>query len=262
MQNRLLIDQFLIMQKIIKNSFFGLAVVLLIWWIISALKIANPILLPPPDNTLMKFFALLFSAKAFPDIWATLYRTVLGFATASILGVVVGLIIGKYASIYKMFEIVIDFFRSLPATAMFPLFLLIFGIGSGSKIAIAFFISFWVVLLNSSYGVIHSSQTRTRVAKSLGATDWQIFRDITVMEALPQIIVGLRTAISLSLIGVVASEMLIGSDLGIGQKIYDSYLTYETVNLYAWLLIVGLVGYFLNKLFVIFEKRTLHWVGK
>jgi NitT/TauT family transport system permease protein len=235
---------------------------LVIWWTVTELKLVNPILLPRLDDTLARFFALIISAKVFPDLWATVYRTVLGFGIASVFGIISGLVIGKYAKIYKTFEIVIDFFRSLPATAMFPLFLLIFGIGSASKIAIAIFISFWIVLLNSAYGVIHSSKTRTKVAKSLGATDWQIFRDITVMEALPQIVVGLRTAISLSLIVVVVSEMFIGSTSGIGQKIYDSYLTYETTNLYAWLLIVGLVGYILNNFFVFFEKRTLHWVGR
>jgi len=250
------------MRKNIKFSVFGPLIILVIWWIISELKIVDPILLPRLDDTLARFFVLLISAKAFPDLWATVYQTIVGFSIASLFGIIAGLIIGKYTKIYKTFEVVIDFFRSLPATAMFPLFLLIFGIGSASKIAIAIFISFWIVLLNSVYGVFHSSKTRTKVAKSLGATDWQIFRDITVMEALPQIVVGLRTAISLSLIVVVVSEMFIGSSVGLGQKIYDSYLTYETANLYAWLLIVGLVGYILNKFFVLFEKRTLHWVGK
>ena len=249
-------------RKVIKLSIFGPVIVLAVWWLVTELNLVDPILLPRLDDTLGKFFSLLISAKAFPDLWATVYRTILGFGIASFFGIIAGLIVGKYAGIYKTFEIVIDFFRSLPATAMFPLFLLIFGIGSASKIAIAVFISFWVVLLNSAYGVIHSSKTRTKVAKSLGATDWQIFKDITVMEALPQIVVGLKTAISLSLIVVVVSEMFIGSSSGLGQKIYDSYLTYETVNLYAWLLIVGLVGYILNKFFVLFEKRTLHWAGR
>lgn len=250
------------MQKAIKLSILGPIIVLALWWIVTELNFVSPIMLPRLDDTLGRFFSLLVSTKAFPDLWATLYRTILGFGIASFFGIIAGLVVGKYARIYKTFEIVIDFFRSLPATAMFPLFLLIFGIGSASKIAIAFFISFWVVLLNSAYGVIHSSKTRTKVAKSLGATNWQIFKDITVMEALPQITVGLRTAISLSLIVVVVSEMFIGSSAGLGQRIYDSYLTYETVNLYAWLLIVGLVGYILNKFFVLFEKRTLHWVGR
>lgn len=250
------------MRKAIKLSILGPIIVSTLWWIVTELNFVSPIILPRLDDTLGRFFSLLISAKAFPDLWATLYRTILGFGIASFFGIIAGLVVGKYARIYKTFEIVIDFFRSLPATAMFPLFLLIFGIGSASKIAIAIFISFWVVLLNSAYGVIHSSKTRTKVAKSLGATNWQIFKDITVMEALPQITVGLRTAISLSLIVVVVSEMFIGSSAGLGQKIYDSYLTYETVNLYAWLLMVGLVGYILNKFFVLFEKRTLHWVGR
>lgn len=250
------------MRKSIKLSISGPIIVLAIWWITTELNFASPVLLPRLDDTLGKFFSLLISAEALPDLRATVYRTILGFGIASFFGIIGGLVIGKYAGIYKTFEIVIEFFRSLPATAMFPLFLLIFGIGSASKIAIAVFISFWVVLLNSAYGVIHSSKTRTKAAKSFSATDWQIFKDVTVMEALPQIVVGLRTAMSLSLIVVVVSEMFIGSSSGLGQKIYDSYLTYETANLYAWLLIVGLVGYVLNKFFAFFEKRILHWVGR
>jgi len=250
------------MQKNINLSVLGPIIVLATWWLITELKLVNPILLPRLDDTLSRFFNLLISAKAMPDLCATVYRTILGFIIASFFGTIAGLIIGKYAKIYKTFEAVIDFFRSLPATAMFPLFLLIFGIGNASKIAIAIFISFWIVLLNSAYGVLYSSKIRTKVAKTLGATDWKIFRDITVMEALPQIFVGLRTAISLSLIVIVVSEMFIGSSSGIGQKIYDSYLTYETVDLYAWLLIVGLIGYILNRFFVILEKKTLHWVGR
>ncbi len=250
------------MQKNINLSALGPIIILATWWSVTELKIVNPILLPRVDDTLSRFFYLLISGKAMPDLCATVYRTILGFSIASFFGTIAGLIIGKYAKVYKTFEAVIDFFRSLPATAMFPLFLLIFGIGDASKIAIAIFISFWIVLLNSAYGVLQSSKIRTKVAKTLGATDWQIFRDITVMEALPQIFIGLRTAISLSLIVIVVSEMFIGSSSGIGQKIYDSYLTYETVNLYAWLLIVGLIGYILNKFFVLIEKKTLHWVGK
>lgn len=253
---------YLRLRKINKLSAIGPVAVLFIWFVLAELKFVDPVLLPQLDKTLIRFFNLIVSGKAFSDLWVTFYETIIGFGIASLFGVITGLIVGAYARVYQTFEIVIEFFRSLPATAMFPLFLLIFGIGSASKIAIAVFISFWVVLLNSAYGVVHSSKTRTKVAKSLGAADWQIFKDITVMEALPQIVVGLRTAISLSLIVVVVSEMFIGSNTGLGQKIYDSYLTYETVNLYAWLLIVGLFGYMLNKFFSFFEKWTLHWVGK
>lgn len=250
------------MQKVTKLSIFGPIIVFAVWWLVTELNLVSPILLPRVGETLERLSSLLFSMKAFPDILATMYRTIFGFSMATLLGVSLGLIIGMYTKIYETFEIVIDFFRSLPATAMFPLFLLLFGIGSASKIAMAIFISFWVILLNTSLGVIHGSKTRRMVAKSLGASEWQIFRDVIIMETLPQTIIGLKIAISLSLISVIVSEMFIGSSNGLGQKIYDSYLTYETTNLYAWLLITGIVGYLLNRIFIIFERRTLHWAGK
>jgi NitT/TauT family transport system permease protein len=240
----------------------GPILVLGLWWAVTAFRIVIPELLPPLGKTSQRFIELFASGVIFPHLWATLYRTLIGLGAACLLGVPIGLVLGRYTRIYQAFGIVIDFFRSLPGTALFPLFLLLFGIGDGSKIALAFFISFWVILLNSAYGVLHGSKTRTKVAKSLGATNWQIFTGVTCMEALPQIFVGLRTAISLSLIMVVVSEMFIGSDMGLGQKVYDSYLTYEAVSLYAWLLIIGLLGFALNRLFLLLERHTLHWVGK
>jgi NitT/TauT family transport system permease protein len=145
---------------------------------------------------------------------------------------------------------------------MFPLFLLVFGIGDGSKIAISCFISFWVILVNSAYGSLHGSKIRLRVAESLKIDNWQLFSKIVFMDALPQIFIGLRIGLSLSLIAVVVSEMFIGSNIGLGQKIYDSYLTYETSYLYAWLIITGFTGYLLNKIFTRIERNTVHWVGK
>lgn len=82
------------------------------------------------------------------------------------------------------------------------------------------------------------------------------------MDALPQIVIGLKVGLSLSLIAVVVSEMFIGSNTGLGQKIYDSYLTYEIAYLYAWLIVTGMAGYLLNKLFSLVERRVVHWMGR
>lgn len=140
--------------------------------------------------------------------------------------------------------------------------LLLFGIGDSSKIATATFVSLWIILINSIYGVLHSPKVRQKTATTFGASRFQIFRGVVMMDALPQIFVGLRTSLSISLVVVVVSEMVMGSKFGLGQKIFDFYLTYETAKLYAILLVTGLLGYLLNRVIVLFEKRMIHWAGR
>lgn len=240
----------------------GPLIILIVWFIISGIGIVSKTLLPEVFETFEKIYELIGTGQIFSNLGPTIARTLVGFMIAVIIGVPAGVYLGARPKIYKMFEVVIEFFRSLPGTAMFPLFLLAFGIGDGSKIAISWFISFWVILVNSAYGSLYGSKIRLRVGESLKINNWQMFSRIIFMDALPQIFIGLRIGLSLSLIAVVVSEMFIGSNTGLGQKIYDSYLTYEISYLYAWLIITGFTGYVLNKIFTRLEKRIVHWVGK
>jgi len=159
-------------------------------------------------------------------------------------------------------EFPVDFFRSLPVTALFPLFLLTFGIGDRSKIAMACAATVFVVLLNSAYGVLHATDARTKMARAFGASSLQVFLRIVCPEALPQVFVGMRTALSLSLIVVVVSEMFIGTRYGLGQRLFDAYAKNTVVDLYAVVLFLGLLGLASNTLFVFLERRLVFWAGK
>lgn len=245
-----------------KYIIVGPIVLLLIWWLVTNLNLVNPLFLSKPGETFIKFFQLIQTGKVLPDLWATFYRTLIGFGIATLIGVPIGIILGSSKKLYYSLELVIDFFRSLPATALFPLFLLVFGIGDAAKIAIGIFVCAWIIIVNSAYGVLHSPKTRMKLAQIFKATKLQIFKDITFFEALPQIFVGLRLSISIALIVVVVAEMFIGTKIGLGQRIFDAHLTYRTTELYAVILLAGLLGYILNKLFLLIEKRVLHWTGK
>mgnify|MGYP001563427859 CR=1 len=236
--------------------------ILLIWFVVTTSGLVNPLFLPKPDITFGKFISLFGQGIILPDIAMTLYRVFFGFLLAVLLGVPLGLLFGLSARFYASFELIIEFFRSLPSTALFPLFLLVFGIGDAAKIAIVVFVSFWIILISTASGVLHSSKTRHKVAQSFGANQWQMLTNITFMEALPQIVMGLRVAVSISFIVVVVTEMFIGTNVGLGQRIYDSYLTYRVPELYATLIIIGLLGYIVNKGLIFLERKTLHWTGR
>lgn len=100
------------------------------------------------------------------------------------------------------------------------------------------------------------------MAAVFGATPTQVFKYIVLYEALPQIFIGLRLAVSFSLIVAIVSEMFIGTELGLGQRVYDSYLTNNTTSLYAILLVLGLLGYVLNKFISLIETKFIFWGGK
>lgn len=240
----------------------GPLVFLLLWELLSQSKLVNPFLLPGPIPTLRELFKLLVHGGILPDLAATLKLVGLSFLFSVLIGLPLGLFLGKSEKVYRSIEFLIDFFRSTPASALFPLFLLIFGVTDKSKIAVATFASAIIIVFNAAYGVIHAKKSRILAAKIMGAGNFQIFRMILFWESLPQLFIGLRSAVSLSLVIIVLTEMFIGSTSGLGHRIIDSQLTYEIKAMYAVILLTGIVGYFLNLIFLFFEKKLLFWSGK
>ncbi len=237
----------------------GFVALIVAWFFIAELGLVNSLYLPRFE-TVIENILIFFANGGIMDLAATLYRVMVSFMIAAFLGIIVGLILGTYRKVYGFLEILIDFFRSIPSIAFYPLFLLILGIGDLSKIGLAAFVSFWIILINTIYGVWNSSKTRVKVAKVFKCTDWQVFARVIFFEALPNIFSGLKTAISVTLVMVVITEMFLGTRYGLGVKIFDSYASYKTADLYAQVLIIGLVGYILSKSFVILERKLIHWL--
>lgn len=169
---------------------------------------------------------------------------------------------GYSDKVYGALEFLVDFFRSIPALALFPLFLLFLGIGDSAKIGVVVFACFFVVLINAMYGVKNANKTRIMASKTMGANNFDIFRKIIFWDALPDIVTGLRISLSMSLLVVIVTEMFLGTEVGLGHRIYDAHLIYRIPEMYASIIIVGLLGYFLNKIFVWVERRSIHWAGK
>ena len=245
-----------------KYTFSGPILLILIWAGVAQLQLIDKFFLPDPFTTIAKLFQLLGSGAIIGDLISTLERVVLAFIISLVIGLPLGLLLGRSEKIYRSVEFIIDFFRSTPASALFPLFLLVFGITDISKIAVAAFASMLIIIFNTAYGIMHAKKSRVLAAQIMGATKAQIFRWILFWESLPQTFIGLRSAVSLSLVIIVLTEMFIGTTSGLGRKIIDSQITYEIPTMYATILLAGIVGYLLNLLFLVLEKRFLHWSGK
>lgn len=232
-----------------------------VWYAVHAGGLVTPRLLPSPVRTLQSVWTNLPQGMG-DDFLRTLGRTMQAFAIAALAGVPLGIVVGASDKTYRSIEFLVDFFRSTPATAMFPLFMIIFGLGDFSKIAVAAFAAWLVILFNVAYGVMNARQTRILAARVMGASPFRVFKDVMFFECLPQTFVGLRTAVSMALVVIVVAEMFIGSDDGLGKRIIDSQITFDLPQLYGTILVSGVLGYGLNLFFLALETRLVHWAGR
>jgi ABC-type nitrate/sulfonate/bicarbonate transport system permease component len=241
---------------------FGPLLLLLIWWIAYKAQLVNKDLLPSPFDTLRDTATNIGTGRMTNDFFRTLVRVGYSVAIAVIAGVPIGIVLGANAAIYRSIEFIIDFFRSTPATALFPLFLLLFGLGDFAKIAVAAFASWLAIVFYVAYGVMNARQTRILAAHSMGASSFRIFRDVIFYETLPQIFIGLRSAVSMALVVIIVAEMFIGATDGIGHRIIDAQISYSLTDMYGSILVAGALGYGLNFALLLMERSIVHWSGK
>lgn len=234
----------------------------IVWDLVVRLGWIKPILLPTPTDTITTLVTGLAGGPLLTDFLVTVWRTVQAFLIAAAIGVPLGVLLGSNERAYRSVEFLIDFFRSTPSSALIPLFLLIFGVSDVNKVAIAAFGALLIVVFNSAYGVINARKQRVMAARVMGASRWQIFKDVLVWESLQPTFVGLRSAVSMALVIVIVAEMFIGSDNGLGHRIINAQQVLNVKSMYAAILSAGALGYALNVLFLFAERRIVHWSGR
>jgi NitT/TauT family transport system permease protein len=240
----------------------GPVALFILWDIIVRAGWIKAILLPSPSATVYALITGLAGGPLLKDFAVTVMRTIEAFLIAASIGVPLGVVLGSNEKAYRSVEFLIDFFRSTPSSALIPLFLLIFGVSDINKVAIAAFGALLIVVFNSAYGVMNARKQRVMAAKVMGASRWQIFRDVLIWESLQPTFVGLRSAVSMALVIVIVAEMFIGSDNGLGHRIIDAQQVLNVKSMYAAILAAGALGYALNVLFLVAEKRIVHWSGR
>lgn len=242
--------------------FIGPLILFIIWDIAVRAHWIKPILLPSPADTVIALVSGLAGGELLTDFMVTVGRTLQAFAIAAVVGMPLGVLLGSNEKAYRSVEFLIDFFRSTPSSALIPLFLLIFGVSDINKVAIAAFGAMLIVVFNSAYGVINARKQRVMAVKVMGASRWRIFKDVLVWESLQPSFVGLRSAVSMALVIVIVAEMFIGSENGLGHAIIDAQQVLNVKTMYAAILAAGALGYLLNILFLVAERRIVHWSGR
>jgi ABC-type nitrate/sulfonate/bicarbonate transport system permease component len=202
------------------------------------------------------------------DVWPTseflsevgisMKRLAAGFAIAAAIGIGIGLLIGTSRAARRTLEPFLEFTRAIPAIAIVPAAIIILGLGDASRIAVIAFGLCFPILVNTAEGVrgIPPEVRDTATMLHVGRVE-RLFR-IYFPAALPSIMAGLRIAVSIGLVLVVLSEF-VGEDNGLGDWILVQQSLFNVPELYAGVLFLGLLGYVLNRLFLVVERRVLAW---
>ncbi len=236
-----------------------LLVVGMIWQLCSQLGYIDPILIGDPIGILKFFFDGIFvSGQLLPHLAWTLWATLVAFMLGSVSGIAVGLLFVAYPKLEQFSQPLFAGLNALPRVALAPLFLLWFGLGIASKIALGASFTFFIVLSSTVAGARSVDADHLTLSRMLGANATQIFTRITLPGAIPTIFSGLRLGLIYALLGVVAGEIL-AARAGLGQALSLFAGSFQTDGVFAVLLLLALVGSAIIWLMNILKSRLLRW---
>ena len=228
--------------------------VFLAWELAGRSGLLNPLLFPVPSRALADLAILITSGYLAKALYASLFRVVCGFAIAVSVGVALGAEMARIRLFNDLIDPLVELVRPISPLALFPLAILWFGIGDGSKIFIIALAASFPVILNTYAGVRAIDSNLFRASRSLGATEFEIFRSIVLPGSLPYIFTGVRLAWGISLIVIIAAEM-VGATVGLGYMVLEAQQTFRTERVFAGIFVIGLIGFATDLGF-----RRLRWL--
>lgn len=228
-------------------SLTTLAVLLAIWWAVTAAALINPLFLPAPGQVLQKLLTIA-SAQGFMDatLWqhlaASLGRIVVALLAATIVGIPVGIAMGLSPTVRGILDPLIELYRPVPPLAYLPLMVIWFGIGETSKILLIYLAIFAPVAMSALAGVKSAQQVRIRAAQSLGANRAQVLWLVILPGALPEILTGLRIGLGVGWSTLVAAE-LIAATRGLGFMVQSAGEFLATDVVLAGIAVIAIIAF-------------------
>lgn len=222
------------------------------------LKFFNPVLMPSPLDVLYSGIDLVESGELQRDILASLARVLQGFGLAALLGVALGMAVGRSRVLESLVDPMLELLRPIPPLAFLPMMVLWFGIGEASKIAFIAYAAFFPIFTTTLEGIKYVDPLLLRAAASLGASRRDLFRYVVLPAATPSIITGLRLGFGLSFFVIVAAEF-IAADKGLGYLINDARTFFLVSQMLLGAAVIGLIGFGFNRLLRLLEARLLRW---
>lgn len=236
---------------------WALPVLILVAWEVGG-RNTSSIYLPPFSEVLAAFRDDWMWTHAARDLLPSLQRFILGYLAGSAIGIVVGLAFGSSRRVSQFVGPMMEFLRTMPAVAVMPIAILLFGLGDNMRVSIIAFGVLFPVLVNTAIGAQSARQERIDLARMFGLNRFEIVRRVVFPSAIPMISAGLRVGLPIALIMMVVSE-LVGGQNGVGFYLTQAQSLFDVAGMFTALLILGVLGYLLNWVYVQFESRQLHW---
>jgi sulfonate transport system permease protein len=228
------------------------------WQVASSNSWINPTVFPPIDVILSALWKGLVSGALLEDIAISLQRSGVAYVGAVLFSIPLGLFMGQMRSVERALDPILQFFRQTSALALYPVFILMLGLGEASKTFVIFWATLFPLLLNTIGGVKEVDPKLIEMARVYNATRLTIFRRVVLPGAIPSIFVGLRLSATTALLLLIASEM-IGANKGVGFQVMNAQYNFQVPLMFAAILILALLGLFANYTLVFLQRRLCRW---
>ena len=231
-----------------------LVAVVVLWYLAATRWGVNRLLLPNPVAVYDDLVDIIVTGEFVDDLKVTLGELAAAFAISVTGGLVIGYLISRSAYLVRVFEPLFASVYAIPIILFLPLFVLFFGLGPASKIALGAAISFFPIVINTIAGFANVERTYIVAARSMGASDYRLFRHVLLPAALPVVLTGLRMGFTTALLSIIGSETL-ASLGGLGHRIVSLAESMEMAPMFAYIVFVIAIAAVLNAIVSALEAR-------
>ena len=228
------------------------------WQISSAQGWINPAVFPRLDVIVAALWKGIVGGALIDDIAISLQRSGIEFAAAVVIGIPLGLFMGQVAAVERALDPLLQFFRQTSALALYPVFILMLGLGEASKVFVIFWATLFPILLSTIGGVKEVDRKLVEMARTYGAGSIAIFRRVILPASVPAIFVGLRLSATTALLLLIAAEM-IGANKGVGFQVMNAQYNFQIPLMYASILLLALLGLAANAGLVLLQRKLCRW---
>ncbi|RZI53916.1 MAG: ABC transporter permease [Pseudonocardia sp.] len=244
--------------KLLTLQVLLLIVALAMWQAAVEIGWIDPFFVSEPTAVIERLREVLVDKELYIDVAFTMQNVLVGFALSAVTGVASACIMYKFPLLQKVVDPYILALYSTPRIAIAPLFIIWFGIGPASKIALVFSLCYFIMLLNTYAGLTNVDQRLISQVKMMGASDWFIFRKVSLPASVPWLLSGTRVGLGFALIGAVVGELII-SEHGLGLRISRASGLFDTTGVFTYLIIVAALGVILDQAVRLLEKSLSSW---
>ncbi|MGP4804972.1 ABC transporter permease [Agrobacterium cavarae] len=238
---------------------YGLVLAFLAAWQISSTQgWINPAVFPRLDIIVAALWKGIVGGALIDDIAISLQRSGIAFAAAVAIGIPLGLFMGQVAAVERALDPLLQFFRQTSALALYPVFILMLGLGEASKVFVIFWATLFPILLSTIGGVKEVDRKLIEMARTYGAGPIAIFRRVVLPASVPAIFVGLRLSATTALLLLIAAEM-IGANKGVGFQVMNAQYNFQIPLMYASILLLALLGLAANAGLVLLQRKLCRW---